>query len=185
MHQLVEWNKNLDLDSFYKEAENRGYVNNSNQHIMIDCFRDKKFWNAWILYYYERPVGSVVVHSLEDIFDEHSFRISRVCVFSESNPNKGLLTTKKMIYHHQNHNSQFFIPKCIEYIGSGSTLYATTNESKEATQRLIHALFMPGLQRLGVAEKLTNMYYRGLNQTFWKFYSEKFMDSLNSSKRWS
>ena len=50
MYKVVEWSNNLDLTNFYSEATRRGFVNNASQKAMIDCFRNEREWNAWILY---------------------------------------------------------------------------------------------------------------------------------------
>ena len=57
--QLIDWNKNLDLNDFYTEAERRGHVNNSSQKVMVDCFRNEEQFQVWILYKNNKAIGSV------------------------------------------------------------------------------------------------------------------------------
>ena len=49
MYKVSKWNELLDLSDFYAEAERRGFKNNSSQTAMIDCFRNEREWEAWIL----------------------------------------------------------------------------------------------------------------------------------------
>jgi hypothetical protein len=89
MHKLKEWDPSLDLTEFYSEATRRGFVNNSSQKAMIDCFRNEKEWSVWILYDNDRAIGSVAAHSFDDVMGPNSYRIlTRVCTFAESRPSK-------------------------------------------------------------------------------------------------
>jgi len=67
MHKTIEWSQDLDLTEFYSEATHRGFINNSSQKTMIDCFRNEREWNAWILYKNNRAIGSVAAHSFDDV----------------------------------------------------------------------------------------------------------------------
>jgi len=46
MFNLVEWTPQLDLTEFYAEATSRGFVNNSSQKAMIDCFNNEREWHT-------------------------------------------------------------------------------------------------------------------------------------------
>lgn len=182
---LSAWNQNLDLTKFYLEAARRGFVNNSNQKSMIDCFRNEKKWAAWILFKDEQAIGSVAAHSFDDIMGENSFRIlTRVCSFPEYSPNKGLITKQKLIKQHQNFTDQFFFPKCVEWAGRNNHLYATSNPSSEASQRLVHSYYFPSLEEKRLVEKVQNIFYRGLEQTVWKFNTDLFELDLDRYPRW-
>lgn len=185
MYKLVDWNENLDLSYFYKKASERGFVNNSSQEKMVDCFRNEDAWNVWILYDNEFPIGSVASHLFNSVFDNQSYRVlTRVCTLSEHKSSKGLLTLNRMIREHQHFSDQFFLPKCIEWSGFDSDIYATSNESKDASQQLVHKLYFPTLEKKGIVENYGQYYYRGLEQTIWKINQEKFLDSLYSFPRW-
>lgn len=185
MWRMVEWTPELDLSDFYAEAERRGFVNNSSQKTMIDCFRNEPEWNAWILYEDDRAIGSVAAHSFDDVMGPNSYRIlTRVCTFGESRPMKGLITPKRLVAEHQNLTDQFLLPQCIEWVNGRGEMYATSNASKEASQRLVHSYYFPTLAKIGVVEKVKNVHYRYTDQTVWRINSEAFKENLAKYPRW-
>jgi hypothetical protein len=184
MYKLVEYNDRLDLTSFYENASNRGFDNNSNKKILIDSFSKEHDSCIWILYYNDVPAGSVAAHSL-DIFDKISYRIcARTCVFTDLLPIRTLRSLGNTILKHQNITAQFYIPKCIEYCPVDSDLYITTNNSEIASQRQVHQIYCPALEKSGVLTKTHELMYRGHIQTFWKLDREIFLSQLNSYPRW-
>lgn len=184
MYHLKEWHENLDLSVFYKECAARGYENNSSQKKMIDCFQNEKEWNAWILYNNKKPIGSVAAHSF-DLMGHNSYRIlARTCVL-EGVRSKGLMVAKTAIREHQNFTDQFFVPTCINWAGEDARVFATSNESKEASQRLVHRYYFPTLERLGLVKKIKKVFYRGLEQQVWEIYPKKFIDHLDCFPRWN
>lgn len=184
MFYLKDWNKDLDLSNFYKEANRRGFVNNSNQKNMIDCFKNEDKWNAWILYQNEEPIGSVAAHSFGDVMEEDSYRVlTRVCAFADKSPNKGLLTLSKMVKEHQHFSDQFFLPKCIEWANSDK-IYSTSNNSTIASQQLVHRFYFPTLEDIGIVKKIKDLIYRNTYQTVWQIYPDKFLKHLNKYPRW-
>jgi len=178
MFKLIEWNEKLNLEEFYTEAGKRGFINNSNQKFMIDCFRNETKWNAWILYKDDHPIGSVAAHTFNDVMGPGSFRIlTRVCTFGEFGLQQGLITPRKLIIEHQNLTDQFLLPKCIEWAGT-TNIYATSNDSKVASQRLVHKIYFPTLEKIGLVNKVKEIFYRGINQTVWEIHGDKFLDHL-------
>lgn len=185
MFNLVEWSPTLDLTEFYKEAERRGFVNNSSQRVMIDCFKNEKEWNAWILYQNDKPVGSVAAHSFNDVMGENSYRIlTRVCTFAEARKSTGLITPKRLVAEHQNLTDQFLLPKCIEWVNGRGRMFATSNASKEASQRLVHSYYFPTLAKLGIVSKIKDVHYRSTDQTVWEIHPEQFLENLKRYPRW-
>jgi hypothetical protein len=187
LYKIVPWSNDLDLSEFYKEAEQRGFVNNSSQHMIADCFRNEREWQTWILYYKEKPVGSVVAHSFDDVMGPNSYRIAaRTCVFTDkiSGPYGTALRTISVITEHQNPTAQFLIPACIDWCAKGSNLYITTNESSVGTQRKVHNIFGPTLEKLGVMKRIKDVYYRGTEQTVWQLFPDRFYQELNKFPRW-
>jgi hypothetical protein len=183
MFNLIEWNKNLDLSQFYEEASRRGFVNNSSQKNMIDCFRNEREYNVWILYKDKNVIGSVAAHSFDDVMGPNSYRIlTRVCTFGEFGLNKGLIKPKRLVAEHQNLTDQFLLPKCIEW--AKGNLYATSNNSKEASQRLVHKYYFPTLEELGIASKIKDIHYRSTDQTVWQIHPDKFYKNLERYPRW-
>jgi hypothetical protein len=186
MYKLVEWTPELDLTDFYVEAQQRGFVNNSSQKAMIDCFRNEREWKVWILYQDDHAIGSVAAHSFDDVMGPNSYRIcARTCSFAEAVERKGLLTFNKLIREHQNFTAQFFIPAALDWTPPDADLYITSNYSKEASQRLVHRMYMPGLVKNGTANRIKDVEYRGHIQTVWKLNRDVFVEQLNQCLRWA
>lgn len=181
---LIEWNPKLNLDDFYKEAGKKGFVNNSSQKSMIDCFKNEKEWNAWILYKNDKAVGSVAAHSFDDVMGPETYRVlTRVCAFPEVQSRKGLLTINRMMRQHQHISDQFFLPKCIAW-SQGKNIYATSNNNPDASQRLVHKFYFPTLEEMKIVKKVKNVFYRGTEQTVWQIYPDEFLCSINRYHRW-
>jgi hypothetical protein len=184
MYTVKEWSPDLDLTNFYAEATKRGFVNNASENAMISCFRNENKWNAWILYHNDNAIGSVAAHSFDDVMGPCSYRVlTRVCTFGNSSPHKGLITAKRLCGEHQNLTDQFLLPKCIEWAGR-QRLYATSNASKEASQRLVHSIYFPTLEKIGVVTKVKDVHYRHTDQTVWQINVDEFEENLNRYPRW-
>jgi hypothetical protein len=182
MYKIVPWTADLELTDFYSEAGRRGFVNNASQKAMIDCFDNELEKQVWILYNKDRPVGSVAAHSFPEM-GINSYRVlARTCTFAEARPSKGLITTKRLIAEHQNLTDQFLLPACIEW--AKGNLYATSNMSMIASQRLVHTIYFPTLAKLGIAEFVCNMNYRYTDQSVWKIYPDRFLENLSKFPRW-
>lgn len=184
MYKLVEWSADLNLDSFYQEANQRGFENNSSQKKMIDCFSNEAEWKAWILYQDEKAIGSVVAHTFDDVMGPNSYRVlARTCTFGTARPNGGLITPKRLIAEHQNLTDQFLLPACIAWTGN-ENIYATSNDSTVASQRLVHRHYFPTLEKLGIVEKVKQVHYRHTDQTVWRIHGDKFLENLERYPRW-
>lgn len=183
MYKIVPWSEELDLTDFYKLAREKGFVNNSSQKAMIDCFRNEREWKVWILYYNNVAVGSVAAHSFPEM-GNNSYRIAaRTCVFTNLLPTD-TLRTRNQIITHQHATSQFLIPTCIEWAPKGSRLFITSNENEAGTQRLVHRIFGPAMEETGQMKRVKDIVYRGTNQTVWELFPEKFMEELERNPRW-
>jgi hypothetical protein len=186
MYQIKTWDKDLDLNDFYKEAETRGFLNNSNQKTLVDSLAKENKWAVWILYYNEIAVGSFAAHSLPELGD-NAYRICvRTCVLSRLLPRDHMhhMRTLKGITQHQNITAQFYIPKCIEWAGKGKNLYISTNTSNVGTQRLVHEICCPALVKIGALVKHSEIEYRGHLQTFWKLNAGIFLEQLSNERQW-
>jgi hypothetical protein len=183
-YKMIPWSEDLDLTEFYYTAEQRGFENNSNQKLLVDCFRNEKKWQVWILYYNDRAVGSVAAHSLD--FWPNSYRIcARTCVFTDHLPFQQLRSLKYTCQRHQNITAQFFIPQCIEWAGADKDLYITSHPSQVGTQRLVHNIYCPALVETGALTNAHEKFYRGHLQTFWKLNVDVFQQQLNELPKWS
>jgi hypothetical protein len=181
---MISWSNNLDLAEFYADALNKGFTNNASQHMMIDCFRNEREKQVWLLYYNGSAVGSVAAHSLDIL--PNAYRIcARTCVFTDRLPFKQLRGLKYTCQEHQNITAQFFIPQCIEWAGRDKNLYITTHASEVGTQRLVHNIYCPALAETGCLTKEVELHYRGHLQTFWRVNVDVFYEQLTSKPRWS
>ena len=185
MYKTVEWNESLDLTEFYSEATRRGFVNNSSQKAMIDCFCNEREWNAWILYNDNRAVGSVAAHSFDDVMPGGYRILTRVCTFAEERKGAGLITPKRLVAEHQNLTDQFLLPQCIEWVAKRGRMFATSNASKEASQRLVHSYYFPTLAKLGIVSKIKDVHYRHTDQTVWEIHPKEFFANLERFERWT
>lgn len=182
MFKIVPWTPELDLTEFYAEANRRGFVNNASQKAMVDCFRNEREWCVWILYYNNKAVGSVGAHSIDE-----GYRIcARTCVFTDmlGPPYSSALRTSSVITKHQNPTAQFFMPVCIDWVGNAD-IYITSHPSNVGTQKLVHTIWGPLLERTGVLTRAFEKEYRGHVQTFWKLNVLTFQQQLAENPQWS
>lgn len=182
MYTVVKWHEALDLEEFYKEAVARGFVNNASQKILVDSLAKEKEWCVWVLYCNNKAVGSVGAHSFPEMGPNAYRVLARTCTFGTARPNGGLITSKKLIAEHQNLTDQFLLPACIDW--AKGELYATSNESPVASQRLVHRHYFPTLAKLDIVERICEMNYRNTDQTVWRLYPDKFLANLARYPRW-
>lgn len=184
MYRVIPWSKDLDLVEFYKRAEAKGFLNNSSQKLLVDCFNNEKEKQVWILYYNDVAVGSVAAHSFDDVMGLGSYRIAaRTCVFTDLLP-KNSLRTKNQIVTHQHVTSQFLIPTCIEWAPRNSKLYITSNENDSGTQKLVHRIFCPAMEESGQMKRIKDLTYRGTLQTVWELFPDKFYQEMEKYPKW-
>ena len=187
-YKIVPWSKELDLTDFYAEASARGFENNSSQQRLVDCFKNEREKQVWILYCNDIAVGSVAAHSFDDVMGPNSYRIAaRTCVLTNKLPGVygSAMRTISVITKHQNPTAQFLIPACIDWAPNGAKLYITSNESKVGTQRRVHNIFGPALERQGVMKRVKDVHYRGTDQTVWEFDPVEFYKQLEKFGRWN
>jgi hypothetical protein len=183
-YKLIPWSSELDLTEFYRSAAERGFVNNSSQQMLVDCFKKEKDWEVWLLYYNNIAVGSVAAHTLDIL--PNSVRIcTRTCVFSNLLPRNHIRSIRYTCQEHQNVTAQFYIPQCIEWAGLDKDLYITSHPSDVGTQRLVHNIYCPSLVETGALERTCDIEYRGHLQTFWKLNIPVFLKQLNQRPRWN
>jgi hypothetical protein len=182
--KMIPWTADLDLSEFYATAEAKGFLNNASQKMLVDSLAKEKEWCVWILYYNNKAIGSVGAHSFPEM-GEDAYRIAvRTCVFSDELP-LHTLRTRNQIVTHQHATSQFLIPACIEWAPVGSKLYITSNESSVGTQRLVHRIFGPAMEATGQMKRITEIEYRGTNQTVWQLYPDIFLSELAKYPKWN
>lgn len=183
MFEIKPWSLELDISEFYKEAELRGFKNNSSRQMLVDSLSKERQWAVWILYYNHKPVGSVAAHSFDEI-GEDCYRIAaRTCVFTDLLPYNSL-RTRNQIVTHQHATSQFLIPTCIDWVPKGARMFITSNENDVGTQRLVHKIFAPAMVETGQMRLVKNLHYRGTEQSVWELFPNKFLKELSMHPRW-
>lgn len=183
MYKIISWSEDLDLADFYENAANRGFTNNSSQYMLVDCFRKEREWNVWILYYNNEAVGSVAAHSFPEM-GQDAYRIAaRTCILTDKLPHNSLRTRNQIITH-QHATSQFLIPACLEWLPKDAKAYITSNELEAGTQKLVHRIFGPAMEKSGQMKRVTDIFYRGTFQTVWEIFPDKFYEELNKHERW-
>lgn len=184
MYEIIPWNENLDLSGFYESAANKGYVNNSSQKMLVDCFRKESNWNVWILFKDEKPIGSVAAHSFHNIMGINSYRIAaRTCIITNQS-DKNSLRTRNQIVTHQHYTSQFLIPACLNWVPKNSSVYITTNQLETGTQKLVNRIFAPAMEKTGQMKYMKDIEYRGCWQSVWQFFPDRFWEEMSKYPRW-
>jgi hypothetical protein len=181
MYKIVDFNTSIDLTEFYNSAASKGFLNNSNQEVLYNSFTHFNKFKVWLLQYNDIFIGSVAAHSLEELgfLGNKAFRIAaRTCILTDRDPNYPSLRTKNQILTHQNVTAQILLPLCIEWAGRNNDLYITSNEKKHGTQRLVHNIFCPLMQSIGVLEQPLEFEYRTALQYFWKINVDMFYKQL-------
>ncbi len=175
MYKIIPWSEDLDLTEFYDYCRSKGFVNNSSQKAMIDCFRNEREWQVWVLYYNNTAVGSVAAHTIDE-----GYRIcARTCVLSDLLP-LNTLRTRNQIASHNHVTAQYLMPACIAW--AKEPMYITSHLSEVGTQRLVHTVWGPTMERAGVITKAFEKEYRGHVQTFWKLNKDIFLEQLEKVK---
>jgi len=186
MFEVKKWNATLDLSEFYATAQAKGFANNASQTMLVDSLAKEKKWCVWILYYNNKAIGSVGAHSFPEMGD-NAYRIAvRTCVFTDELDGVygNALRTKSVITENQNPTAQFLIPVCIEWCPPNAKLYITSNESSVGTQRKVHNIFGPLMERHGMMKRIVDIDYRGHVQTVWELFADNFYKTLNKYPRW-
>lgn len=184
MYKIVEFSDNLDLEDFYNQASARGFTNNNSKEVLYSTFTHCDRFQTWLLYYQDKPVGSVSAHSLEELgILGDAYRIAaRTCLFTDlTGETKHLRSLQKVIKEHQNITAQIFIPLCIEWAGRDKDLYISSNENEHGTQKLVHKIFCPALNQTGALENPVELEYRLSMQSFWKLNVDVFYTQLKTN----
>lgn len=181
MYKIIPWSTDLDLTEFYAIANAKGFVNNASQKMLVDSLSKEDKWCVWILYYNDKAIGSVGAHSFPEMGADCYRIAARTCVFSDMLP-MNTLRTRNQIVTHQHVTSQFLIPACINWAPEGSKLFITSNKSSIGTQQLVHRIFGPVMEATGQMKRVTEMFYRGTEQTVWQLYPDKFLTELEKFK---
>jgi hypothetical protein len=173
--KLLPYSDNLDLSYFYQKANEKGFDNNSSKQALIDCFDKDKEKQVWILYSGGLPIGSVGAHSFYDIMGPGSYRIlARTCII-KTVINRA--RTLRDIKTHSHIVDRYYVPQCLTWANTDK-VYATSNMSSVASQRLVHTIYFPAMESLGLVSKVKEVEYRKQVQTVWQYHPEEFLKSL-------
>lgn len=176
LFRMVKWTPSLDLRSFYNRCKQRGFINNASEKALINSLRKEREWCVWILYYNNTAVASVAAHTIEE-----GYRVcARTCVLSDLLPFK-TLRTRKQIASHDHITAQYLMPTCIEW--AKEPMYITSHPSNVGTQRLVHTIWGPTMEKAGVVTRAFEKQYKNHMQTFWLLHKDVFMQQL-AKNRW-
>lgn len=165
----------MDLSYFYSKAEEKGYYNNVNKKVLIDAFSGEKEKQFWILYDQQLPKGSVGAHSFDEIMGPGSYRIlARTCIIQTFVQGIGTIRELKQ---HSHVVDRYYVPQCLTWANTDK-VYATSNMSSVASQRLVHTIYFPAMESLGLVSKVKEVEYRKQVQTVWQYHPEEFLKSL-------
>ena len=184
MYSIQEYQRNIDLSSFYQRCLEKGFMNNASPKRLIDTFERQKFFKLWILFYNKLPAGSTVAHDFDDVMGKNSYRIcARTCVLSDMLPIRHI-RTKDGIINHQNVCSQIFIPEILRTLPQDSDCYITSSNKDEASMKQVNGIWAKLLSRQGVLERVKDVFYRGAEQTVWRLNREQFLAQLKRHPQW-
>ena len=177
MLKLVEFDENLNLQSFYDECTKRGLINNNSQKKIYDNFKKYDKFQTWVLIRDNNPVGSVVAHSFDD-YKPSSFRIlARTCVLSDKSNFKAMGTVENF-KKHQHITARYFLPKCIEWCGVENDMYITTHAEKTGKMSAVHRIVTNFWKNKYLIQEVEIINYRKSLQTLWKLNTQKFLNEL-------
>lgn len=185
MFSIKEYNDKLDLTEFYKQAQLKGYTNNSNQDVLYDNMKHFEDYNVWLLYWKDKAVGSVGVHTLEElnILGDNAYRIGvRTCMLSHLIDGPKALLVQNYRRAPMNHyTSQFLLPMCIKYCGADKPLYISTNDNEAGAQIKVHRTWATIMNKLGYLEDPIELDYRNNFQNFWKLNTEFYLQNWKNN----
>lgn len=182
MFSIKEFSDQIDLTDFYSKAYEKGYYNNCNQTVLHDNMQHFNDYKTFLLYWDDVVVGSVCLHSLEElnILGENAYRIgARTCVFNEL-----IGGAQKHKVHNYNHRplnhatAHILLPMCIKYCGLDTPMYISTNNSKIGSQIKVSRVWAKVMSRHGYIYDPVELDYRNNFQTFWKVNAKKWIDDL-------
>lgn len=182
MFKLEIYNGSQDLTDFYKEAEKRGYYNNSNHAMLIDYITKYENATLILLYFNQKIIGTVVVHSLAElgILGKDAYRIAaRTCILTNLITGKRKHTSLRRIKDvpHDHPTSQFLIPACFKLLGN-KPMYISTHTGGIGKQNAVHKIFTKVWYDNGLLENPIELEYKRNFQTFWKVNTDKVLKTL-------
>jgi len=179
MYTVKKWSPSINLGSFYTLSQEKKYLNNINEQVMITELQTEPEWQGFVLMNNEEPVGYASTHGMFD-YQPDAYRVlARLAIVKDV---YNCIRTPRDFTKHNHLTDQFLMPACLAHVDGDA--FITSNDSKVASQRLVHKLYMPSLVKLGLAEKADIKPYRGELQTFWLIYKDKFLERLQDYK-WS
>ena len=183
--KLVPYSNDLNLETFYQTANQKGFVNNSTKKMLVDSLSQEDRYQVWMLLWNDKVIGSTAAHSFPEMGPD-SYRIAcRICTFTDELPKEyQVVRTRDTIRNHQTTTQQFFQPAGIRWAGENKNYYVTTNENAEGTQRLVHSIVAPTLESVGVYTRVKDMDYRGTLQTVWRVNADVYFKQLEQVKQW-
>lgn len=164
------------MAAFFEKAAARGFVNNASLEMLNSCADERKHV-IFLIKDGVNIVGTFGAHTIDIL--PNAYRICvRTCVLTDNTGFMGL-TTLNHIKTHSNLIAQFAIPACIAWVNdSSANMYISSHPSPVGTQRLVHNIYCPTLEKIGVLLNTGEHKYRGHEQTFWKLNAGEFTRQL-------
>lgn len=159
--QVKPLSLDIDLTNFFKEANQLSYTDNNSY--------DRLHGQVFVLLKNNLVKGMCIVHEFED-----GYRIlSRTCILP-SFYEKNSIITRSDIKRYQFPFQKWLMPACVEYC-KHSPMYITTSDSKKGGQRLVHKIWAPMMEDMGILEYLRPIVYRKSNHHLWKVNGSEFV----------
>ena len=184
MYKLEKYT-NQDLTQFYKDAEVKGFYNNSSKEMLLDYIEKYNDTQMFLLYWNDRVVGTSVCHSLKElgILGKNAYRISaRTCII-----NNYIGGTRAHSVHNYRHSpmnhwtSQMLTPVCMYAVGLDKPQYISTNTNEVGSQSKVHRIWSKIMHDQGYLKDPIELEYKGSFQTFWRVDVEFYLKKLNEN----
>ena len=184
MYRFEIYNGTQDLTQWYKDAEEKGYYNNSNKEMLVDWVEKHEDATLFLLYYNEHVVGNSVVHSLKElgILGKNAYRIgARTCLIRDRiDGNRVYAPANGPVNHH---TVQMLLPVCIEHVGRDKPVYISTHEGGVGSQDRVHKVWTYFTNKLGITGDSIDLEYKGAFQTFRRIDTNRMYELLKDA-RW-
>ena len=184
MYRFEIYNGTQDLTQWYKDAEEKGYYNNSNKEMLVDWVEKHEDATLFLLYYNEHIVGNSVVHSLKElgILGKNAYRIgARTCLIRDRIDGGRVYAPANGPVNH--HTVQMLLPVCIEHVGRDKPVYISTHEGGVGSQDRVHKVWTYFTNKLGITGDSIDLEYKGAFQTFRRIDVDRMYDLLKEA-RW-
>lgn len=159
--QVKQLSPDIDLTNFFYEANKLGYEDNNSY--------DRLHGQVFVLLKTGVAKGMCIVHEFQD-----GYRIlSRTCILPSFYEQSSIITQAD-IKRYQFPFQKWLMAACVEYC-KDSPMYITTSDNDKGGQRLVHKIWAPMMEDMGVLKYLRPIVYRKSNHHLWKVNGTEFV----------